>query len=313
MFNNKFGIHVGGSSSNVIIDKNNIHNNKGRGIHFCSNVQNSVFSNNIITENAHGIAGLGGGKGDRYNIITSNIITRNRRHGIEVLCARGGYNSIINNVISENSRERPGRYHGIYLANSNNILIEGNRICDHQNSKTQAKGIYVSGKSSQISILNNQIDGMLQSGIHLSSSNEVLVKGNILTNNLYGILVGADSNVSSVIGNIISLNQKDGIRCSGSKSYPLKDIIVSGNLCINNSQGKRGVYDGIYIGCVKDSIFTNNRCSDNQDAKTQNYGLREEGASNYNIITNNHLKGNIQVKGLSTVGTNDMIDNNIVK
>ncbi|HUS81511.1 MAG TPA: NosD domain-containing protein, partial [Armatimonadota bacterium] len=88
------------------------------------------------------------------------------------------------------------------------------------------------------------------------------------------------------------------------------DNVVTGNLCLNNSQSQPGKYAGIDVSKTTDSVITGNRCLDDQETKTQAGGVIEHDGSDYNLITGNLCRGNIG-PGVSTSGAHTEASGNL--
>ena len=101
--------------------KNSLVSNLRNGLYLDDNSKNNLISNNTITDNVyHGIR-LGGSSDNNH--LTDNILSKNAFSGI--YNAESEFNTFSFNDISEN-------YYGVYLEESQNILIENNTIMSNE-------------------------------------------------------------------------------------------------------------------------------------------------------------------------------------
>ena len=135
-----------------------------------------------------------------------------------------------------------------------------------------------------------------------------VVSNNVLANNLgsgVGGLGGGGDKYNVVANNTCVGNGRWGIQVSDGT-----DNVVTGNLCLNNSQSQPGKYAGIDVSKTTDSVITGNRCLDDQETKTQAGGVIEHDGSDYNLITGNLCRGNIG-PGVSTSGAHTEASGNL--
>jgi parallel beta-helix repeat protein len=160
------GLHPGTSLRGGVF-ANNISRHNGRdGLYFCWQVVGITVTNNLFHDNGgSGIGGLGeGGKGgDRFNVVSNNVCRNNGRWGIQAV--RGHNNVISGNICLDNSRSKPGRYSGIYVADTTHTVISGNRCGTYGGKPTQKYGIEEHGKSDANVFSANICAGNLQGGI----------------------------------------------------------------------------------------------------------------------------------------------------
>lgn len=130
-------LHPGTSIKRSIWTGNIARRNRD-GFFFCNTVQNTIVSSNVFVENRrHGIWGLG--DPDMGNVVMGNIIANNGGHGIEANKARG--NVIAANLLRNNSRNQPGEFAAIMLADHCDNLVAANLSLDDQAITTQTTGV----------------------------------------------------------------------------------------------------------------------------------------------------------------------------
>ena len=165
-------------------------------LHTPVDANTTILSNTVAFHN-NGIE-LGGTSGNR---ITDNVLIHNLT-GLRLTWSAPN-NVIVNNVA------RLNRDHGIYLNDSNNVLITGNEI-----SNGKLDGIYLAW-SNNVSITENKIHDNEGCGIMLSAySDDFNIMGNILTSNLRGIYSSGSSG-GTITKNRIKHNSGYGIKLDG--------------------------------------------------------------------------------------------------
>lgn len=113
--NYSHGLHLGTLVKECKITNSNFSRNSGDGIYFCYQVTNCVIDNSSIMENLeNGIGGLGGA-GDRGNMISSNVISNNKKSAIH-LFETG--NKISNNVFINNKIFKSNSEFGNLISNN---------------------------------------------------------------------------------------------------------------------------------------------------------------------------------------------------
>ena len=275
------GIELG-FSSNVKVSNNNLTTGKiaGIAIHFSDN---SSLNNNNVSDSMYGIYLY---THSNNNTISDSTISNNWIIGIFIR-DRSGYNLVINNTISHN------RY-GIYSAYSttHNSIINNNISSNTDNgidifassydlinnnsvSSNDIYGIYIS-VSNNLTVINNAVTLNKDDGIFLRSTDDNVVSGNIVSNNLDGIevqfsdrnnITGNDvlqnrhgaylivSDNNTIAGNNFSLNTENGFTLTGSDNNTVTNNIVSLN----------GAY-GIYLEWSHNRIYHNNFVQNVQQA-----------------------------------------------
>lgn len=126
-----------------------------------------------------------------------------------------------------------------------------------------------------------------------------VISNNVLVRNAgcgIGHIGGGGDKYNVVSGNTCIANGRWGIHV-----FDGSDNVVTGNLCLNNSQSAAGRYPGIGVIKTTDSVITGNRCLDDQTTKTQAAGIIEQDASDHNLISGNLCRGNLG-PGVQTSG-----------
>jgi parallel beta-helix repeat protein len=184
--NNEYGIYVGGGNGNNTIDYNEISNNNGggagAGIRLDWSNNNIISDNDIINNNAYGIAI----NQSHYNDVSFNTILENREEGIFIKA--GDHNNIMNNIISDNECNGiwlKGYQHNSFDGVAEDNFINQNIISNNGNDcwYTEEYGLYSFGLKVNEYTLNNQIywNDFIDNAIIASSTNQVedLGLGNI--------------------------------------------------------------------------------------------------------------------------------------
>ena len=151
-------------------------------------------------------------------------------------------------------------YKGIYVGNSDNIIISGNRA-----NNNSFNGIYLWYSTNSI-ISGNIVKYNGNDGIYVHDNcYKNNVSGNIVNNNNDDGIYIVYSNENNITGNTINNNNDDGIFLLGSNNN-----IISGNTLIGNQE------------CIKEEDCQGNVFNDNGSC---NYGEGETQAiEGYNII-----------------------------
>ncbi|MBA7518280.1 hypothetical protein ES705_10349 [subsurface metagenome] len=165
------------------------------------------------------------------------------------------------------------RNYGIYLISSSNNTISGN-TCRGNNGY----GIYFFTSPSNNNIISGNTCLENGGGIQLASSNNSTISGNIcLENGDAGIFVTSSSNNSTISGNICSKNHHgielvisfnntiSGNICQGNDNRGIwiassNNNTISGNTCLENSQGKDNYNHNIFLGSSDYNLIVGNIC-----------------------------------------------------
>jgi parallel beta-helix repeat protein len=185
---------------------------------------------------------------NRDNITIEQMFISNCSQGI---IAQGSYNVRIRSVtftnnsiggividrsenISIHSTYHVNDTQGIFISSSENITISNSIFLNNI-----IRGIRLH-KCKDVNLTNNSCIQNLGNGIHITNSNNLFIEGNNCSlNNRSGILI-EESDLATIRNNIASRCEDSGIsiRCA-------LNIILSGNICANNSYGIRIHYDAI--------------------------------------------------------------------
>lgn len=110
--------------------------------------------------------------------------------------------------------------------------------------------------------------------------------------------------------NVVSSNTCVRNGASGIHVYDGSDNVITGNVCLNNSQAQPGRWPGIAVIKTTDTVISNNRCLDDQPTKTQAAGIVECEESDFNLFLGNLCRGHTG-PGLTVRGANSQQQANI--
>ncbi|NUQ65332.1 MAG: right-handed parallel beta-helix repeat-containing protein [Pirellulales bacterium] len=116
---------------------------------------------------------------------------------------------------------------------------------------------------------------------------------------------GTSDSFNVVANNVCRENALWGIEAGGGRNN-----VISGNVCVDNSQSSPGRYSGIIISDSTHTLVTGNRCGSEAEKPAQKFGIEESGASDHNLFTGNLCTGN-RDGGLATVGKNTQVSANL--
>ena len=184
---------------------------------------------------------------------------------------------------------------GIYLFESSNNIISGNKIarCWH--------GISLKGSSNN-SIFGNKIINNYDNGVRILWSSNNSIFENDITNKDTGILIDHSSNYNSVSRNNITANDYSGIRMYESSH----NRIFENNITANDDYGiqsfwgtSNNIISGNYISAnngygINLYKSLNNSITENKIANN-GYGIRLENSSSNSIYHNNFIDNAQQV------------------
>jgi hypothetical protein len=165
------------ASSRALIANNQVKNFNGIGI--CVNADEVVVSNNVVDgrPNPSGQSdGIRSETGRNRVLIIGNYVSYCRTNGIWVRSNTG--TRVIGNVVVNNSQRGAGSDSGIYISDSQYVLVQGNLCTDTQATKTQKYGINESGTSDYNFILDNDLRNNLTGPLSKVGANTV-VKNNV--------------------------------------------------------------------------------------------------------------------------------------
>lgn len=306
------GISLLYSHQNMIID-NNVTRSSWGGIHLLASNNNTV-SRNIVDDTFGAISGH---VSSNYNNITYNVIS-NSTHGM--FFHASSYNNICGNNISSIAVE------GIWLQDqvNYNVVAENHvinstiaiRVQGPNYNNTLSKnvitgaeyGIKIESNARYTRITGNTIidnragNDSWSAGIRLDSGRNSEINLNVISGNLYGILLYSSSPYVSVIANNIA-NNEYGLRvASGGSNY----VNVSDNIVMNNQGYGIGLTG--FGGASNYAIISRNLIVNNSD------GIALGQYSNYNTIIQNNISQNgygfyIEYSGQNTIWGNSILNN----
>jgi len=225
------------------------------GIALDGSTNNNILGNNLQNNRRTGIRL---DDVSTYNRIAENNIENNRA-GIHI-GEDSPNNTITGNICTENTQNGITNY-----AESTNIV--GNMCFDNSFSGIWSAGSYVN-------ITGNTTKDSHFEGIYVSVGSYITITGNIVQNNTRtGIWVNADTNKSTITGNICEgTTTNDGILLSND----IDNNVVSSNTCTGNGR------DGIRIDNANcdNNIVTSNHLTGNTGASLTDSGTGTEIAHN---------------------------------
>lgn len=190
------------------------------GIRIHSN--NNVIADNIINYNR------GDGIYSRYksNIFKNNIILYNYKG---MVIDSSSDNKIIDNIIFKNY------FIGMYIEDSNNIVISGNNISKNTYDIEDGGGVYIEDSFNIVLTGNNIIDNK-DYGIYLWDSSSNTITGNHIAHH-YGYWYGGGTHLYRSNYNIISSNNYSDNGCGISLESSKENTIKFNNISSNNGHG----------------------------------------------------------------------------
>ena len=264
------GIRLVSDCENYTIDSNTVKNCNYSGIHsYGSNNLNEVTTNNIIDSTAM-IIGIGRQYAPAaiFSIADSSLIQYNTidHSGYNGMMVTSRHGEVRNNFIN-NSLLNRGDGGGIYTAGSHeNLIIDGNIICNSFGSKdattvayNAGEGIYLDINSSHTTVSNNTVFGCFNRGIFINEgANNNTITNNTSYNN--GVTQFAIQNltlISGVTDNAVTDNKwvakKTTQLCAKFQSH-LNDINLFMNTSNGNCYARPISDDGIKISYYQPSL-----------------------------------------------------------
>ncbi len=193
---------------------------------------------------------------------------------------------------------------GISVQGGSRIVVKNNTVINcRERGMHPGTGLSDSIWSGNISRF-NKIDGFY----FCMNNRHVIVSDNIFSDNgahgIGGLGHGGDK-FNVVANNVCARNGECGIQV-----FDGSDNIVTGNLCLDNSQAKAGRRAGIEVFRTTNTIVSNNRCLDDQKEKTQLIGIDERVLSDFNNFVGNLCRGSVTA-GLRVTGPNSVQEGNL--
>jgi parallel beta-helix repeat protein len=294
------------SNFNNIYD-NIIKDNEGTGIKIGAGAYGSkgnIVSDNLLINNSKDgirIAGLvGHDSGD--NIIKKNIISNNR-NGIYVLGPNCDDTLIGWNIIKDNSEN------GIGLVYCRNIQIKGNTIKNNNNYPFNNIHLYSSNNNLITGNILTNNTGTYCMQLEYSSNNYIV--GNVISNNTHGMRLFSLSNDNIVRGNIICKNKMYGIQLSSGDNNFINNnmynnyyamYIYSENNIIKGNTIESNTHTGLYLTWSNWNLICENTISNNP------YGVEIWSSHSNDIYHNNFISNSISAL-VDTWNNGDSCDN----
>jgi polygalacturonase len=222
-------------------------------------------------------------EGASYVSVENNYFENYESEVIQVLTYNGGLEQTTNRTHS--------------------VVIKGN-IIDGSGRKA-ATGIHIGENCDYVSVIGNIcFDAII--GIKVGQwVRNIVVNSNECYKNELGITVLGTAYGDIVIsGNSCYRNDNDGILLVGSAGDNPIGVIITNNVCMNNSQVGTITNGGIKVDAeLHKCIISDNVCTDDQATKTQVYGIILGAHSFIDLIVKgNQLKGNLTASSLVNTG-----------
>jgi len=152
--NRGHGFQTYGNCGENCILGSQFEDNEGDGMYLQDCYDNSIIGNQVTGNSGSGISVIAG---DR-NKFLGNLVEGNAEHGFNII---GGIRHVISgNTISDNDSANTASYDGIYLYNSNDIIVAENMFLDNDRYE-----IYVRYNCNRITIVHNRFPGTDHVGI----------------------------------------------------------------------------------------------------------------------------------------------------
>jgi parallel beta-helix repeat protein len=278
------------SSSNTVIDNNKVINSISYGIYVHKNCNNNFITNNTILNISIGIHL----EYNNNNFIYNNIISNELNYGIE-LFQNSRNNFIANNTISNNTYGMIlGHYCNSNTVVDNSLLNNGMWIQDayHNtitNNTVNGKTLlYLEDKSHKI--IEEQTGQII-----LINCNDIVIRNQVITHTLIGILIRETSNC------LITNNTLCSNTISGLYGSSINNIIIANNTIDSNGG------EGIFLeGYSSDNTITKNTISNNFD------GIELYASINNFIYNNIILHNNVGIKSGWSCNNNLIYHNNFI-
>jgi parallel beta-helix repeat protein len=277
--NNAQGVAFAGVCQQITVSGSNFRGHSLYAINFGISCVDCVASNNTIRQDGNTTYGIylafnqGG-------IVTGNIIRGSFLYGI---WARGGadYTTVGKNRIQGNRIFGDGTttQFGIFV---NNLC--GRNTISANEIKNCGYGINVNTSDWQ-TIVGNILSANTQIGLFLTLSKYITCTGNLSeANALVGIYLSGQS-LSVIANNVSQGNGTDGIFTTGAST----DNLITGNLCVGNSQTTTAANDNISVNSDK-NVVSLNICRSGGGAKVPRWGI-QVGAGTGNRLWWNDTEG----------------------
>ena len=293
-----------GNHSAITIVGNVVRGTVLAGIRFAGAKNSSCIGNTIQRAGHYGIDVLPSGGGGPHktldSVVADNTIDTPSWSGIHI--APGNDRNIVKGNTIRNSGSGPGAVNanGIYVEGSD-CLVQGNMV-----SASLGNGVLLTNQASRSTISGNRVIDSELNGVYLPpGTNDCLVEGNHVTGSKeMGVLVYGAGARNCMTSNRIVGNGRAGI-----KAISQTDMMVTGNMVMNNGTRPGGDKQGLRLyNCVR-AVVSGNKFGDDQSVPTQLPHIREDGASSNNLIVGNGLTPG--TGGVSRIGTNSRLAHNL--
>ncbi|MGB7531815.1 MAG: right-handed parallel beta-helix repeat-containing protein [Halobacteriota archaeon] len=273
---------------NFLISGNVLRNNGGIGIDI-RQIHNGIVQGNTIYDQAgDGIYA----QSSKYLTITDNGIYNPGAVGISV---SGFEHSLLtnNNIYSPGTR-------GVLTTNTVHSIIDGNNVHD-----SVTEGIKITGD--QCTIVNNMVYSSGDNGFELNISNSKILGNTADGSALVGFYFHQTVEQLIISNNMAINNGTHGVQLAASVST--KNILFSGNSCLNNNQVVGSNY-GFIAHSASNFTIIDNDFSDYQAVPTQKIGAYLSYITSGLICKNNRATGNTdhQIIGAGGVDYNKYSD-----
>lgn len=282
----------------------------------------SVFANNTIEDCTQAVD-VGGSM--NHCVIANNTIETCSQDAMEFEDSSNTQDNDVDHIIIADNviRDAGSSHYCIYIritrngSNYQHFTITGNQM-DGGNSSLG--GIFINNGGNDYTgnhiISNNKTFDMANAGIIVKAVRDCVINNNHSVGNTWdGITIidtaALGSKLCTVVGNVCTLNERDGIRVQGEDSTTSR-ITITGNQCnYNNIAGGLGGIALIGTTGVDKCTIMGNICTDDQGSPTQDCGVHIANSNcNKNIIMGNILTPNEDAP-IEDSGTDTKISHNI--
>ena len=286
------GIDVQASSSNIILEANEITGSGNDGVKV-ENANDTTTSFNDISQS--GRYGINIQTTDGA-IIEGNNISQSGQSGIVTQTIQGL--TVEGNEVFQSTQD------GIDVQTTDGVVIDDNLVADND-----SEGIIVDGASTSVELTGNTSDSNGSYGISIAAGQTgALISGNTVTNAAsQGGIIGNGIEDSIIDGNIVEDNEFVGI------------VLTSGSTsnAISNNQVARNLGTGVNIAggstnneVVGNEIFDNSGGGINIDNSNDNL-IGGSTASDRNVVFG-HASSNINISGFGGISNGNVVQGNFI-
>ncbi len=214
--NRLYGIYMQESSRSVFTNCS-FNDNQNTGIYVNRGdvtIENSEASRNT----GYGILLNNGGHNGRFSRILNCQIADNTSWGMYIATNSNTANQNDAIIVADNNVRRNMNY-GIYISNSNKLIVRDNVVSDTYRDNTccgRGSGIYIGSSSNQLEFIRNVVMRNASDGVYnASSSNTITFDNNTILNNRGdGFETTSSPTITSISNNIIIDNDHYAVRTS---------------------------------------------------------------------------------------------------